>query len=308
MLATFASYWGSEAFEERHAAGLDHAAGAMGLTVHPNFPDEAERANGVLHLVRLPDGSTELTVNSQAGALSVTNPPVDTCRVILPQVDVIRGDAVGDGVVERLQDSTEAGEVLPEADLLALFDQSLPVLDTWLGVENAQLPPAQRRTSLTLDLEMRAVIDGWPAYADGHGSGERLVLKQCRSLEPSAAVLPDDVEALPFPRDLLGRARIVTLRDCEGPPGGARVWAATTDPAKPPDLGHTEVPFVAQVEVGGELADWTAFTGQDGRRVALGPEAAARLGVDAIPLGSCLEETLWASPATWLDDLLDAAR
>jgi hypothetical protein len=128
----------------------------MGVTVHPNFPDEVERANGVLHLTRLPDGGTELVVNAQVGAVSVTNPPVDACRPILPEVAVVTDG----GVIARRQRSTEAAEVLGDAQLLDLWTQVGPVLDTWIAVDNLATDDARDRTVQTLDLEFRWVTAG----------------------------------------------------------------------------------------------------------------------------------------------------
>jgi hypothetical protein len=310
LRATFASYWSAEAFEERHAVGLTHANGAMGVTVHPNFPDELELANGVLHLVRLPDGGTELVVNSQLGSLSVTNPPVDTCRVILPEVSVVRDG----GVIERVQASTERpeGQVLTDADLLDLWGQVVPVLDTWLRVDNQDTDDARDRAVLTLDLEYRKVDVGWPARADGIELPSRLVVKQCRSLEPAPAGLPEEVEALPVPKDVLGRAKGVEERECMLPEGDVVVTLLTTDPALPPDLGYTVVPFVAAVEVGGEVLDWTDLTevvgtGRDDLEVTFSAEVAARVGIAGFSLraaSDCVDRTLWASPVTYLDGLL----
>lgn len=313
LRATFASYWSAEAFEERHAAGLRHEHGAMGVTVHPNFPDEVEVSNGVLHLTRLPDGSAELVINSQLGALSVTNPPVDACRVILPEVVAVTGDTVDDVVIDRRQASTEADEVLSDALVLELWRQVLPVLDTWIDTDNLATTAARDRTVQTLDLEFRQVAAGWPAYADGRVEPARVVVKQCRSLEPSPAGLPADVERLPVPKDVLGRARTVTERTCALPEGEVVATLVLTDPALLPDVGHAEVPFVGELVVDGVALDWRDLdavegTGEDALTITLSAEAAAMVGVPAVawgPRSDCVVATRWAAPETWLDDLLD---
>jgi hypothetical protein len=307
LRATFASYWGAEAFEERHAVGLAHEHGAMGVTVHPNFPDEVELANGVLHLARLPDGSTELVVNSQLGAISVTNPPVDACRPILPEVAVVTA-----GGIERRQASTEAEEVLTDAELLDLWTQVVPVLDAWIDVDNAATDDARDRAVQTLDLEFRKVDAGWPAFADGRVLPPRTVVKQCRSLEPSPAGLPDDVRALPVPKDVLARAKVVTERSCALPTADVVATLVLTDPALTPDLGHAVVPFVGVLEVDGVVLDWRDLaavegTGVDDLTIRLGPSASVATGLSAVswgPRSDCVDATRWASPATWLDDLL----
>lgn len=302
LRATWASYWGAYAFEERHRAGIDHAAGAMAVLVHPNFDDDDEVSNGVVTATVMPDGSWTVQINAQLGALSVTNPPVDACRTILPEV--VR---VVDGAIERLQPSTETDEVLDDARVLALDAMARPVVSAWLDVLNGALPPEQVRSTLTLDFEYREVVDGWPHRDDGAGTGQRLVLKQARPLEPSLAALPDDVRAEPFPRDLLARARIVDEVAC----GTVTATIATTDPTKTPDMGHGEVPFVAEVVVDGVALTWldlsAAAVDEDGVAVVTTPEAAARTGIAEVDAdGPCVVTTLWAAPDTYLDDLLDA--
>jgi hypothetical protein len=139
------------------------------------------------------------------------------------------------------------------------------------------------------------------------------VVKQCRSLEPSPAGLPDDVRALPVPKDVLGRARTITERDCALPAGDVVATLVRTDPTLTPDLGFSEVPFVGTLVIDGLALDWrdvaaVTGTGEDDLTITLTAEAAALAGVDAIgwgPRAACASTTRWASPATWLDDLLD---
>ncbi|MCA9494690.1 MAG: lamin tail domain-containing protein [Myxococcales bacterium] len=314
--ATWASYWGAEAFEERHGVGIDHLAGDMGVTVHPNFQDEAELANGVIHAALLPDGGAEITVNSQVGAISVTNPPVDACEIVLPDVALIAVDVDGTRELHRLQRSTESPDtdVLTDAELHELADMVLPVLDGWLVVEDGRLAPEQARSVMTLDLEFRRVADGWPVFADGHTLGDRLVLKQCRSLEPSAAGLPDDVQELPFPRDLLARAAIVDRAICDTPAGEVVIDELTTDPLVPPDMGYAALPFVGGLTVDGVALTWLDLASVDrpaGEPVelhaTLTADATARTGLSSVDVGAgdtCATQTLWASPESWLQTLL----
>lgn len=74
----WASLWTFPAFEEREWARVDHRQAAMGVLVHPAFPDEAEAANGVAVTANPfdppPDGQAAFYVNVQPGAHSVTNP------------------------------------------------------------------------------------------------------------------------------------------------------------------------------------------------------------------------------------------
>ena len=124
---------------------------------------------------------------------------------------------------------------------------STAVVDGWLGVENALLPAEQQRSTLTLDLEWRKVGADWPQRDDGTSEGVRVVLKQSRTLEPSATKLPEDVRGQPFPRDLLARARLVTQTTCAAAEGTLVAREATTDPQQAPDMGHAVDPFTASL-------------------------------------------------------------
>ncbi|MBZ0254236.1 MAG: hypothetical protein K8I02_12925, partial [Candidatus Methylomirabilis sp.] len=46
--ATWGSYWGFAAFEERRIGGIAHLTGRMAVLVHPRFDDDKEAANGVV--------------------------------------------------------------------------------------------------------------------------------------------------------------------------------------------------------------------------------------------------------------------
>jgi hypothetical protein len=255
MRQVWASYWGFEAFEERHLAGIDHRAGAMAVLVHPRFDDTHELANGVVTGTRMPPGGEvvfEMVVNAGPGAISVTNPPTDPCYVVLPEVSVVTEYADGSVDVERMQGSTELIEgewVLTEDDLLALLTDVSGVVERWIGLENDRLLTVQRRSTLTLDLEFRTMDQGWPALKKGEHAGPRLVLKQARSLEPSTGHLPDSVTSAPFPRDVLARAVAVEEVQCRGDAVDLDVLTATTNPLVPPDLGYAVDPFVAAFQM-----------------------------------------------------------
>ena len=329
----WASYWGVEAFEERHAAHIPHENGGMGVLVHANFPDPQERSNGVITATRAPDGGAQMVVNAQLGAISVTNPPTDGCRTVLPEVATVSEAPDGTVSIVRQQASTEQpdGDVLSDGALLLLFGESLAVVDRWLQIENLALPETHARTTLTLDLEFRQMAEDWPALASGAASGERFVLKQARSLEPSPLGLPPDVIAAPFPRDLLARAVAVTEASCVADGHTLIATEATTDPSLAPDLGYADEPFTAAIVVDGIALDHTGWADTDhpagdwGIAVDLDAEASLATGIASIavedgrmrvegdapfaaPLDApCEVATLWASPDQFLDQLLDAA-
>ncbi len=244
MLEVWASYWGAEAFEERAGAGIDHLAGAMGLVVHPRFDDAWESANGVVTTRIERDGRWTMTVNAQAGAVSVVSPPSsDSCLPVLPEV--VR---VSDGVIERIQSSTlQLSPVLSDPELLALYDDTRAVAELWLEVENGLLPEAQHRSSLTLDLELRRMEAAWPARRDGTTSQRRVLLKQARSLESGVASLPEEAQQAAFPRDLLSRAREVGRVTCTADVFELEVMRLTTDPLRLPEFAVE--PFLGEVEV-----------------------------------------------------------
>jgi hypothetical protein len=74
----WASLWNFGAFEERDWARIDQMSAAMGVLVHPSFPDATEAANGVAITANPfdppPDGQAAHYINVQPGADSVSNP------------------------------------------------------------------------------------------------------------------------------------------------------------------------------------------------------------------------------------------
>ena len=256
LRATWASYWGSEAFEERRLANVDHLSGSMGCVVHANFPDGIERNNGVATFTILPvrgqgagatAGGFVLEVNQQLGSWSVTNPPPGSSH--LPEIDRVTlapGEATPR--IERVSGSTllPTGEhVLDDDTLLEMFADARAITEGWLAVDDATLSGSQRRSTLTLDLETRFVTAGWPALRSGLQLPSRLVWKQARTLEPAAARVPQVVAQQPLPRDVLARARRVERRACSGARLTIAFVEATTDPALFPDMGFSTAPFTS---------------------------------------------------------------
>ncbi len=270
ILRVWGSFWGFEAFEERRVERIDHLAAAMGVTVHPRFDDELERATGVCTFTLMPPGSPDearLEVNVQAGAESVANPD----PAVLPEVvRVSRARGTTALRVERARRST----LSPSADLLSddalrgLFDDTSRVVTRWLDDENSRRPAAQRGRTLTLDFEFHDMRAGWPAMRDGAVRPARLVLKQARSLEPGASITLPEASAWPVPRDVFVRARRVSDEVCAADlPGGGRLRAvalrALTDASITPDVGFSADPFEARVTLSVEGAalpalGWTA--------------------------------------------------
>jgi hypothetical protein len=288
---TWSSYWGTEAYDERELSNVDHLSGNMAVLVHARFDDPKELSNAVFTYTLLPGGDREMDMNVQLGELSVTNPPPGSNA--LPEVDLVR-EVDGAVTVTRVAGSTEvpAGAVILDDDELeSVFTEAGRVVDAWLAQENAGLLTAQRRSTLTLDFELREMDLYWPLLANGNTFPRRLVIKQARSLEPGLARVPVELLAQPLPRDLLARARFVERRDCLSDAFTLTTIEITTDPLKLPDVGHGEDPFTGFVTL--ELSEdvlgmtagerftvvHTAFASQDHPGIEDGPWSLA-LAVD----------------------------
>ena len=343
----WATYYGSEAFEERRTANVAHLSGSMGVTVHASFQDEIERGNAVVTFTILPpghaDGTAVLEVNAQEGALSVTNPPPGD--VNLPEVARVTLAANDSARIDRLRGSTllPAGRhVLDDAQLQHVFSQVHRVAALWLAHENLRLPAAQERSTLTIDLELREVADGWPALNNGNSYGARVVIKQARLLEPSTSA-PAAVQSMPIPKDILGRTLRIEQKRCTSASAVVTLTDVFTDARKRPDLGFTRAPFTAFVVVDftGDVPALSATTGQ--RRSSIhtgytashpGMEAGGGYAIDLVikeanvaavgltrlaiandvltlerdqgvsaPI-SCTSEMLFASPEAFLEEIL----
>ncbi len=255
---TWASYWNFAAFEERRREGVDHRSGAMAILVHARFDDELELGNGVLTFTILPGGDdVEMLVNVQDGPVSVTNP--DPALGALPEVLTVRRQGAGRAEISRIDASNlvSPGErVLEDWQVIELFGQAERVAVLWRERVNASLPAAQRIETLTLDFEFKEMDAGWPALrANPATNPARLVIKQARSLEIGLRHVPPPVRALPIPRDVLARARLVERVVCPAQAGGSVVAVEVlTDPLLTPDIGYAARPFVV-VEVPGDIGD-----------------------------------------------------
>ena len=252
LLRAWSSYWTFEAFEERRQSAIDHLSGAMGLTVHARFDDDLEQNNGVATFTFEPGGGPDdaiVEINVQKGAVDVTNP--DPQEIELPEVVRVtrRG---GDVSIERVAGSTLLGDdeqVMNDAAIVELFEQTAAVAGVWRSRLNASLPAEQRVQTVVLDFEFKTVKAGWPMLADGEQPyPSRLVLRQVRSLDPGLRALPADVRALPAPRDIVMRASLVESVRCTVPGSAAVSYVEIfTDPVLAPDIGHSEQPFVVGV-------------------------------------------------------------
>lgn len=216
---TWASYWSFEAFEERRLENVNHRSGGMAVLVHPRFDDALEDNNGVATLVLLPDANADravVTINVQAGDVSVTNPEAGTD--VLPEQIIVRIDNGGALTVERVAPSTLVTSddvVMDDESVAELVAQLESVAVLWRDRVNGDLEETQQVDVVTLDFEFKHMAAGWPALADGAVLPARLVVKQARSLDPGLRGMSPDVLALPVPRDVLARATLVQRVTCE---------------------------------------------------------------------------------------------
>ena len=245
----WASFWSFGAFEERENAGLDHLNGRMGVSVHPRFDDDAELANGVFLLSLSRAGGSEqitLTLNVQAGAVSVTNPPPGSG--ITPEVDVVTGP-LSAPVIERALPSSETKEpILTDAELVWIRDLAAPLARDWLDAKNAVLPPGNRSLSITLDFEFRKVTEGFPAMATGVTYPERIVIKQVRPLSRNGSINATELGVLQVPNDVLAAALRVDRTTCQAGFMQVLAFSVTTDSAVTV-LPWSVVPFLAEARV-----------------------------------------------------------
>ncbi len=244
---TWASYWSSEAYEERAQEAVDHLSGNMAVVVHAKFDDDKEKSNGVF-LFTLHNGAATMELNVQSGAVSVTN-PTTTALPEIDRVTLARGATAP--TIERLRPSTLVAPgtvLLSDAELLETFERGRRVSTSWLDRENTPRPEPQRASTQVLDFEFRQVPAGWPALRTGTLPA-RVVLKQSRSLEPALRSLDPQVTALPVPHDLLMRSRRVERRTCQTPHFSVTVAEVYADPIARPTLGHTVDPLTAQVSI-----------------------------------------------------------
>ena len=335
MLATWSSYWNHEAYTERELEGVDHLLGAMAVLVHPRFDDAQEISNGVFTLTVTPGDTLGYTMelNVQLGAESVTNPTPGSGAT----PEVIEVSAVGDGAprVERMAESSLAepgAAVLSDEDATELFTRAVEVTRSWLDRVNAAKGAAQQRQAVILDFEFRQMHRSWPAQSNGaEAATDRLVIKQVRSLDPGPPTIADDLNGQStstVPADILARASRVWVRECSGEAGEATGLLVTTDDRLLPVMGYADSPFVAQVDLALEGVQrtiaWPDMTASvNNTTVAVVPTASGaadgfgEFSLDAdgryrfsggqLVAGGrlgCTEQTLFASPAAFLEGLL----
>ena len=153
----FDSFYHDNAYLERLRHGVDEQAVCMAVLTHHSFPDEIELANGVATLHYKPPVFTEMTLVTQDGAVSVTNPEGGA----IPEVVDIQVSSLG---------QFNVGFVSP-SNLIPLGAQ---VMD-WTGDYTAM-------AQLLLD-----VADEYAAYT---GLSDFFLDYEYKKMAPGGAVLP----------------------------------------------------------------------------------------------------------------------
>ncbi|MFO0747330.1 MAG: PEP/pyruvate-binding domain-containing protein [Myxococcota bacterium] len=266
MKKTWASYWRFHAFEERRSAGVDHFKGNMGLIVNSRFDDDKELANGIIttrYTGWTDPPSWRFTVDMQYGTTSVALPEGSTD---LPEIDEV--EQVGDAapVIKRVEASTlvPSGTLLmPDADLLMMFEQSKAHLLAWLHMKGEGLGANEAPRSLVLDYEVKRMGDGWPELASGEVRPAHLLWKETRVLDSAPRILnladsllgaagstsPVDQS---MPEDLRPVAFDVRAEECVSPVFTARFYGVVTDASSADQFPFAETPLVYKL--------WLDFT------------------------------------------------
>ncbi len=163
----FASFYNDRAYLERLRHGVNPDEVGMALLVHHSFPDEFELANGVA-TIEHGDGRHLVTLVTQAGAVSVTNPEGGA----IPEEVIVSLRATSSSVlIQRYSSLVVLGETVlahPD-DYLALAAMMRTIEVTYCahaGVEHA-----------VLDFEYKKVSPGGAALPGGG-----LVITQVRPL------------------------------------------------------------------------------------------------------------------------------
>lgn len=199
---TWASYWNYRAFAERELAGIDHLSGSMGVMIHPGFPENVERANGVLTVKRTSYpfmGTTyEVAINANPGEKSIVRPDGS---VEEPQRMKILGYEKTEPYVQEDHPTTSGVRVLNKAQAFQLVKYASQVVERWMSLENANLKPEVQYREYTLDMEFKVVPADWIKNLSPTGA-DTLLLKQARPLMRLNHV-PKELANLQAPRDYL---------------------------------------------------------------------------------------------------------
>ncbi len=169
---TFASFYNTNAYLERLRHGVNESELGMAMLAHYSDPDPTEIANGVITLKRSPY-ATELSIVTQPGAASVTNPD----SYARPEIVAARSSDWGIEVTFR-----QYSDLLPIGRTtltdVAEYEELIGYIKSVM-TEFERLHPT--KTEYLLDLEYKKLQPGW------------LVIRQVReipAIDQSANVTP----------------------------------------------------------------------------------------------------------------------
>jgi len=175
---TFASFYDDNAFLERRHRDVNEALVGMAMVVHHSFPNEL--ANGVATFdCKVTDSNTTITLVTQLGEVSVTNPP----DASTPEMVVLKVTA--SGTVAPVPANIKTGSSLvPLGGTVMTWSSDYKTLAGLLIQVSKQYAQVTGRTTYLLDMEYKKVPPGDKTLPSGG-----LVIKQVRPL-PTADQTP----------------------------------------------------------------------------------------------------------------------
>jgi hypothetical protein len=168
----FASFYNDNAFLERLRHDVDEADVGMALVVHHSFPDEIELANGVATVDRTDNGTT-ISLVTQSGAVSVTNPEDGS----IPEEVTVSILALGSTVPAKLK---QTSSLVRLGDTVLVWRDDYTALTNLLVRVSDEFARTTGRTEYVLDVEYKKVAPGGRILPAGG-----LVIKQVRQIPAS---------------------------------------------------------------------------------------------------------------------------
>ncbi len=173
---TLASFYNDNAFLERLRHDVDERQVGMAMIVHSSFPDEIELANGVATLECKGPGSTPvITLVTQKGATSVTNPPDGST----PEEVIVEFLASGKSNLNArtLKPVKRGSSLVPLGQTVMDWISDYETLVTLLMKVSNRFAEVTGKTAYILDIEYKKMAPGGHVLPAGG-----LVIKQVRQM------------------------------------------------------------------------------------------------------------------------------
>ncbi|NQV35557.1 MAG: hypothetical protein HQ515_22880 [Phycisphaeraceae bacterium] len=172
---TYASFYNNNAFLERLRHQVDEGKVGMSLLVHHSFPDELELANGVATIdtrgLINEEGYITITLVSQTGAVSVTNPEDEST----PEELVI--EVLSSGAIRIPSTVARYSNILPVGGKVMTWKDDYRTLAEMILKVSDQFAASTGKLSYVLDLEYKKMAPGGEVLREGG-----LVIKQVRQV------------------------------------------------------------------------------------------------------------------------------